>query len=236
MKLSHSVKALSAALAMGAMMPATAANLNVKVENLTQGIYFTPILIAAHTPEAHLFQTGMMASPELQAMAEGGDIAGLAGIVDSVSGDKVENPKGGLLGPADYAMADLMTADGNTALSIVAMMLPTNDGFIGVDNWTIPEAPGTYTFYVNAYDAGTEANDEIINGGGAPGTPGIPVAPGGDGGMNGTGLTMMENNMYVHIHPGNIGDDMADGGKSDLDNTVHRWLNPVAKVTVVISE
>ena len=236
MNSSHLAKLMATALTVGAVMPASAANLNIKVENLTQGIHFTPLLIAAHTPEAHLFQTGTMATAELQAMAEGGDISGLSGIVDSVSGDKVENPADGLLAPASYTMTDLMTTDGNTALSIVAMMLPTNDGFIGVDNWMIPETPGTYTIYVNAYDAGTEANDEIINGGGAPGAPGIPVAPGGNGGMNGSGLTMMEANTYVHIHPGNIGDDIADGGKSDLDNTIHRWLNPVAKITVVVSE
>jgi hypothetical protein len=27
---------------------------------------------------------------------------------------------------------------------------------------------------------------------------------------------------------------MLDGGKSDLSNSIHRWLNPVAKLTVTI--
>jgi hypothetical protein len=50
----------------------------------------------------------------------------------------------------------------------------------------------------------------------------------------GTGVTITEANAYVHVHRGNLGDDNPTGGKSDLDNTVHRWLNPVAKVTVVV--
>ena len=38
----------------------------------------------------------------------------------------------------------------------------------------------------------------------------------------------------VHIHRGSLGDDDITGGKSDLDNTVHRWLNPVARITVTV--
>lgn len=119
-------------------------------------------------------------------------------------------------------------------LSILAMLLPTNDGFVGLDAWSIPEQPGDYTLYLNAYDAGTEVNDEIVNGGGAPGTPGIPANPGANGGMNGTGVTTIENNNSVHIHRGNIGDTDAAGGASDVDARIHRWLNPVAKVIVTV--
>lgn len=116
------------------------------------------------------------------------------------------------------------------------MMLPTNDGFIGLDNWTIPTEPGTYTVYLNAYDAGTEANDEI-RGSGAPGEAGMPVpAPLEDiVGMNGSGVTSSLGNATVHIHPGNIGDDDMMGGISDISTQQH-WLNPVAKVTVTVRE
>ncbi len=123
----------------------------------------------------------------------------------------------------------------NSYLSLVAMLLPTNDGFVGLDGWEIPSTAGTYTVMLNAYDAGTEANDEIINGGGAPGVPGIPAAPAGNGGMNATGVTSSESNMLIHIHRGNLGDDDLMAGISDLDNTVHRWLNPIAKLTVVVN-
>jgi len=225
---------LAALVAAGLSTSALAQDIDVTVTNLTQGIYFTPILVGAHDAENSLFTTGMAAGPELQAMAEGGDISGLAGILASINADTVENPASGLLAPAMSTTTNLMTADGNTQLSIVAMMLPTNDGFIGLNSWTIPTEPGTYTINVNAYDAGTEANNEVINGGGASGVLGIPVAPGADAGTGGTGVTTEETNMTVHIHRGNLGDDDLAGGKSDLDNTVHRWLNPVARVTVTV--
>lgn len=213
----------------------SAAEVDVKVTNLTQGIYFTPLLVTAHNAESSLYQLGQEASPELQAMAEGGSLDGLVGIVDGINATTVTNPAEGLLAPASSTMTTLNTADGNTQLSIVGMMLPTNDGFVGLNAWTIPTEAGTYHVYLNAYDAGTEANNELVlEGSGMPGTLGIPAAPGEGAGMNGTGVTTDETNMMVHVHRGSLGDDDAEGGASDLNNTVHRWLNPVAKVTVTV--
>jgi hypothetical protein len=212
-----------------------AQQLDITITNLTQGLYYTPILIAAHSADMSLFKTGEMATAELQMMAEGGNISGLSMMLSEGGADKVENPAEGLLAPTMSTTTTLDTSDGNMYLSIVSMMLPTNDGFMGLNSWMIPAEPGTYTMTMNAYDAGTEANNEIINGGGAPGVIGIPAAPGGDAGMGGMGVTMDEENNYIHIHRGSLGDDDLAGGKSDLDNTVHRWLNPVASITVVVN-
>lgn len=230
-------KVLPLALTATFMAPLTqAADLDITIQNLTSGMSFTAILAVAHTPDASLFEVGETASAELQAMAEGGSLDGLASIGATINADALANPAGGLLLPGMSTTGDLMTSDGNTVLSVVAMILPTNDGFIGLDNWTIPTEAGTYTVYVNAYDAGTEANDEI-RGGGAPGTPGMPVPPplADEIGENGSGVTTTSNNMTVHIHPGNIGDADQAAGVSDVQNTVHRWLNPVAKVTIVVN-
>nr|WP_136250755.1 spondin domain-containing protein [Ningiella ruwaisensis] len=230
----------SAALLSGALSgitgEASAADLSIQVQNLTQGIYFTPILLVAHTPDASLFEVGEMASAELQAMAEGGSLDGLVTIGASINADAAANPAGGLLAPGQSTSAELSTSDSNTVLSVVAMVLPSNDGFIGLDNWQIPTEAGTYTVYLNAYDAGTEANDEL-RGSGAPGMPGMPVPPPLEPllGTGGSGLTSSIANTSVHIHPGNIGDDMTNGGTSDVSNSVHRWLNPVAKVTVTVN-
>jgi hypothetical protein len=212
-----------------------AQQLDITVTNLTQGIYYTPILIGAHNSDTSLFSTGEMASESLQMMAEGGDISGLSMMLSNESADMVENPAEGLLAPTMSTSTTLNTTDGNMYLSLVAMMLPTNDGFVGLDSWMIPTEAGTYTMTLNAYDAGTEANDEIVNGGGAPGVAGIPAAPGGDAGTGAMGVTMNEENGYIHIHRGSLGDDDLAAGKSDLDNTVHRWLNPVARITVVVN-
>lgn len=227
---------LTAAILAGLSPLATAADLDIEIQNLTQGIYFTPILAVAHTPDASLFEVGEAASPELQMMAEGGSLDGLAAIGTSISADAVANPAGGLLGPGQSTTAMLSTADSNSVISVVAMILPSNDGFIGLDNWAIPTEAGTYTVYLNAYDAGTEANDEL-RGSGAPGMPGMPVPPPLDPllGSNGSGVTNESTNTNVHIHPGNIGDDSMTDGSSDVSNSVHRWLNPVAKVTITVN-
>ncbi len=221
--------------AMALCAPVHAVDFTVRVDNLTNGIYFTPLLVAAHTEDSRLFAAGEAASPSLQAMAEGGDISGLAGELAAISATVVENPAGGLLAPAQNTSAALNT-DGtdNVRLSVVAMMLPTNDGFIGLNAVEIPTAAGTYVWNVSAYDAGTEANDEVVNGGGAPGVAGIPAAPGGSG-SGASGAAPADSNTTVHIHRGALGDTDATGGVSDLDARVHRWLNPVARVTVTVN-
>lgn len=232
-KIKNKALLLSSALLLSTSALTQAQELDIQVTNLTQGIHFTPILVAAHDGDTKLFKSGEMASPQLQMMAEGGDISGLSTML--ASADKSENPAMGLLAPTMSTSTMLSTTDGNMYLSVVAMMLPTNDGFIGLNSWKIPTEAGTYSFTINAYDAGTEANDELITGGGAPGAVGIPAAPGMNAGTGGTGVTMTEDNAYVHIHRGNLGDDDLTAGKSDLDNTVHRWLNPVARITVTVN-
>lgn len=211
-----------------------AADVTIEIQNLTQGLYFTPIAAVAHTPDASLFEVGEAASTEIQEMAEGGSLAGLTVVATSISADVLAEPTAGPLGPTEKVSGSFMTAEGNTVLSVVAMILPSNDGFIGLDNWTIPTEAGTYTVFLNAYDAGTEANDELV-GGGAPGTPGMPAPPFLTLGTGGSGLTAAISNSNIHIHPGNIGDDSLTDGVSDVTNTIHRWLNPVAKVTVTVN-
>jgi len=220
-------KLLASTLTTAALMSSTlmAQDLDITISNNTNGIYFTPLLVSAHPSTTALFMSGDAASSHLQAMAEGGDISGLVTDLDGVNADSVSNPAGGLLAPGMHTMTTLSTADANTNLSIVAMMLPTNDGFIGLNNWKVPTTPGTYTININAYDAGTEGNTELI--------ADIPADPGGKNGTGATGFSVMAEG-YVHIHRGNIGDSDATGGKSDLDASAHRWLNPVATVTVTV--
>lgn len=55
---------------------AFAASYKVEIQNLTQGIYFAPLLVATQNSAVSLFQAGMPASSNLQRLAEGGDISG----------------------------------------------------------------------------------------------------------------------------------------------------------------
>ena len=163
------------------------------------------------------------------------DLTGLIAEVESAGGDYVANPAGGLLAPGASTSTSVPVEDHNRNLSIVGMLLPTNDGFAGLDSAWVPRRPGTYTYYLNGYDAGTEANDELITGGGAPGVPGIPAAPGEDAGSGGTGAAGPDSNPYVHIHRGVLGDTDLAGGISDLDSRIHRWLNPVARIVIHVN-
>lgn len=226
--------ALVAALLLAASL-ANATQFNVRIVNLTNGIWYTPFLVVAHPDGSSLFTVGQPASASLQAMAEGGDISGLVADVTAMGATFAENPAGGLLPPAMSTNVDLDT-DGtaNTLLSVVAMLLPTNDAFAGLNSITIPTDPGTYVYDVPAYDAGTEANDELITGGGAPGVAGIPADPGGFSGTGGTGAAGADANTNVHIHRNTLGDTDGAAGASDLDSRVHRWLNPVVRVVVTV--
>lgn len=202
-----------------------AQDLTITLVNLTQGISFTPVIAAAHDSQAAIFHSAEAASDELQALAEGGSIDGVNVLLSGYGADIVTNPAGGLLGAGANTEFTLTNSDGNDYLSLAAMMLPTNDGFVGLDSWKIPAQAGTYTVLLNAYDAGTEANDEIISN--VPNPIGITST-------GASGVTAEIGNSNVHIHPGVIGDSDSDAGISDFDSRVHRWLNPVAKLTVVV--
>ncbi len=50
----------------------SAQHLSITVTNLTHGMAFTSVLVAAHNATGNLYDVGATASTNLQAMAEGG--------------------------------------------------------------------------------------------------------------------------------------------------------------------
>lgn len=214
-----------------------AADVEIQVQNLTHGTYFTPLIVAAHNSSTKLFSVGMPASMSLTKMAEGGDIAGLDADLMAAGANIVKNPAAGLLAPSKSTTTMLTTTGSNTYLSLAAMLLPTNDGFVAANAIQIPTTKGEYVYWLNAYDAGTEANDEK-RGSGAVGVAGFPVPPNSPidtmSGTGGTGITGLTAEGFVHIHRGVLGDDNATGGKSDINNMTQRWLNPVARLVITV--
>ena len=211
-----------------------AGEIEVKIVNNTGFNTFTPLLIATHTAEAKLFTANTQASLSLQKMAEGGDISGLKTDLEANGATIIENPAEGLLMAGKSTITTLTTDNTNQYLSVVAMILPTNDGFIALNNWKVPTEKGVYKVNLNAHDAGTEGNDEIINGGGAPDTAGIPADPSGNAGTGATGISNVSPEGFIHIHRGILGDMNTTAGKSDLDATKHRWLNPIATAIITV--
>ena len=236
-------KSIVSAALLAASSFSAAANLEVTLTNTTKGIYFTPVLLGAHSDTVTLFALGETASSAIESIAEGGDIqeavtalSNAAANIATGQDDALPGASDGPLAPGASFTTALVTDDENEYLSLATMLLPTNDGFVGLDRWKIPSEPGTYTVYLNAYDAGTEMNDELAaNIPNAPfvssfGTPGETVITSGGTGVTETG----DENGVVHIHRGNLGDLDADAGDSDIDASVHRWLNPVATMTVTV--
>lgn len=235
--------ALLSALTLGSFSGLTqAATWDVSVLNLTHGNHFTPLLLTAHDHNTHLFELGAAASLPIEHMAECGHLDPLLATteVGAADADTIANPNGGVLSPGASTTASLTTSE--THLSIVAMVLPTNDAFVGLDSLHVPSTAGTYTYYLNAYDAGTEGNDEVLT---TTGTCSytdaglMPGAPGGDADTAGTGVVAIgssDTNTNIHIHRGTLGDATANGnGKSDLVGTIHRWQNPVAKIVITVT-
>lgn len=266
-------KALSIAMLAALSGNAAAAELTVSITNLTQGMSFTPRLLVAHNENVDLFEPGQAASRPLAWVAEAGVI------VDSQNAASVGSNFAYMLERADNADNNVWQAFGLGSpplspasksadytfdsedfkyLSLVTMLIPTNDAFAGLDSWRIPTEPGTYTVTLNAYDAGTEANDEIsslrtdvseavtgarLGGYAVPGMAGAGNPNATDIGTGGTGVAIQIGSGTladdggegaVHIHRNVVGDTDPDGGISDLDSRVHRWLNPVARMTITV--
>ena len=147
----------------GASNHRTEATYVVEFENLTEGQYLTPPNWAAHDRGADVFELGEAASPGVEAVAERGGVPVLAeellAAIDEqglgVSGVGGSDP----IGPGGSVSFEFTTAE--SRLSIVSMIVCTNDGFAGLDGRRLPGRDGqSRTYYLRDYDAGTELNTE----------------------------------------------------------------------------
>jgi hypothetical protein len=187
---------------------------NVTVTNLTVGESFTPFLVASHRDaDQLLFSAGGAPSDALAALAEGGDTAPLQAVLDADPRVNTTTTSAGLLDPGQSVTIPIALGPGRDYISLAAMLIPTNDGFVALQNVIVPHGRHAKTLYAPAYDAGSEPNDELcvsIPGpvcGGAGGSPGV----GGEG--------------FVHIHPG-------IHGIGDLIAAERDWRGPVARILI----
>jgi hypothetical protein len=219
-----------------------AVDFNVKVTNLTHGMYLGDVQIAAHPQNQGVPISGDASGTGIQTLAETGDVSDLVAEFEanSTSPDlaTLTDTGDGKTGPGESIAADFTSAAANVRLTILSKISPTNDGFVALNSIIIPTEPGLYTFNMIAYDAGTEANDEVVYvGTDTVGVQGIAIAALGDmnTGTNGSGAAGPDNNTTIHVHRGVLGDDLDSSGISDLDITTHRWLNPVARVIITVN-
>ena len=194
---------------------------SVTIENLTSGQPFTPPVVAAHTSGIDVFEVGQAASNEVKEIAENGNndplvalVGGSSAVLDSAVGTAPIMPG---------ASATLsVQAPAGSLLSVVFMLICTNDGFSGVDSLALP-ASGSETVDKNAYDASTETNTEdfadIV-----PPCQGLIGVSSADAGTGVSNPALAEGGV-IASHAG------IQGG-TDLTVADHGWTDPVARITV----
>lgn len=199
-------------------LPTLAGNHNthyeVTITNITKNIGLTPFLAATHRKGVQFFEIGMPASDEVAQIAEGGNIAPLMAALETQPKVIDLASTGGLLMPGHSVMLQIEGGKspvlaGN--LSLIAMLVPTNDTFVALDGVQLPRR-GSVTYFANAYDAGSELNDELCMN--VPGPA-----------CGGEGYTPVEGEGYVYPSPG-------IHGEGDLSQAMYNWQGPVAKITV----
>lgn len=188
----------------------------ITVENLTPATGagasqpFSPPVLATHRRDLRVFRPGSLASDELAQVAEDAVSGPLVDLLensdqtnDVVTGD-------GVILPGAQASYEIQAAAGKRRLSVVFMLVNTNDGFGGLDGVQLP-LHGEKVYYVHTWDAGSEENTELAT-----------DIPGPCCGSPGQGTPTSEPiRRHIGIH-----------GGGDLDPDVYGWDDPVARVTI----
>lgn len=189
---------------------------SISTVNLTHAQPMSPISVALHTSGA-FWQIGEMASTELEILAESGDASGLLGL-GVVNASKAAD---GVLMPGTKVDLTVTTTSlAEQKLSLITMMVNTNDGFTGLNSLDVSSmAVGdSMRFTTYAYDAGTEANSEQV--GTIPGPA-----------DSGEGFNAARDDIdKVAMHPGVVG--MDDGLSGSVLTSVHKFDNPLLAVTI----
>jgi hypothetical protein len=209
--------ALLAVAAPPAMAEPSTKSWDVTIENLTPAgpgapgsQPLSPPLFATHSRAGDVWTVGHPASNGVAAIAEDANNAPLQsqlGADDDVL--DVFTGAGGPIASGQSRTYEVETSGNFNRLSVVTMLVNTNDGFTGLD-----------TLHLNgrgreretaAYDAGSERNNEDAD-----------FIPGPCCGH--AGVRDLEGGVIAH-HPGIL-------GVGDLMESLYGWTDPVARITV----
>lgn len=195
---------------------------SVTITNLTANQPLSPFAAIAHTSGYHVFAEGESASTALEVLAEGGDNGAVITEAELASQHLDSKSGAGVIGPGGSETIELSVTHGSDAhLSLVSMLVNTNDAFTASDSYDISDLAyhESRTVYLPVWDAGTEANSE------ASGT--IPGPADQGEGYNADRDDIVD---FVGIHRGVISAD--DGLATSVLNESHRFLNPAAQVLI----
>jgi hypothetical protein len=186
----------------------------ITITNLTPGQPFAPVMATSHRPGLSFFEAGQAPSDELAMLAEAGNGTPMAAKLMSTPGfHDAQVSTMGLTFPGKSTTLVITAKDGKDHVSIGAMLGATNDAFMAISDMRLPKKRHAITYMANAYDAGSETNDELCS-----------TVPGCGGGAAGYSPDDSGEG-FVHIHNG-------IHGVGDLNAAAMDWRNPVAKIVI----
>ncbi len=186
------------------------ATYRVTIENISSGFQpLSPAGVAVHSRWTDVWSTGAPATNAVAAIAEDANGGVFAETYSQVHGVRQAFVGGAApAGPGGTIEFEFDARRGDR-VSLVSMLVNTNDAFTGLD--AVRLRNGTNVYEVGAYDAGTEANNESASH--------IP------GPVGGNAFVRDPEGGVIVPHPG------VQGG-ADLDPSVHGWEGPVARITI----
>ena len=184
----------------------------ITITNLTPGQPLAPVMAATHRPGVSFFEVGQAPSDELAMLAEAGNGNPMAAKLLATPGvSDAQVSTTGLTFPGHATTMMVSAKRGTDKVSIGAMLGATNDAFFAIDGMDLPKGRNSVTYMANAYDAGSETNDELSSTVAGLGGEGYSPNDSGEG--------------FVHIHSGIHGIGNADPAQLD-------WRNPVAQIVI----
>jgi hypothetical protein len=170
----------------------------------------SPPLVAVHSNKADVWSVGEIASHGVAAIAEDANNSVLESALPQLDGVKtVMTVAGGPIPSGASRTFTLQTEGRFNRLSLVTMLVNTNDAFTGLDSLKLRGRGETHS--TAAYDAGSELNNELETH-----IPG-PCC-------NNPFVRAPEGELIRH-HPGIT-------GVGDLDPALYGWSNPVARIEI----
>jgi hypothetical protein len=171
---------------------------------------FSPLVVAVHSRRTSIYKLWHRASDELRQVAEDAVNGPLVNKLNSSSEVLSVTQGTGVIFPGGSETFTVTAEHGFHRLSIVSMLVNTNDAITGVSRRLLPLF-GTREIYLWAFDAGTERNTEM--------KAHIP------GPCCGNPLVRVPTNERIRFHRGIT-------GVGDLDADIYGWHGPVGKLTI----
>lgn len=204
------------------------ATYRVTLYNLSTGQPFTPPLAVVHRNSIGLFEMGEPASFEIQQIAENGNLGPMIDLVSTSRQVKdyvvTFGPTKIPVLPGEMVEFEIEGLTGAKYLSIVSMLICTNDGFTGLNAVRLPKRVGdVVSIDAVAYDAGTEENTEAFT----DLVPPCGPLTGFDSQGQGTGMSNP-----ALAEGGVVSEHLGISGGSDLEVDPHDWIGPIARVVV----